>query len=154
LLNYERQGSSNARVVRVEGSAANIQRFHNTALADPAKAREYVSREWAGAPIAERYEWLFRYDVTKDKIWMHDVERFRLRRFLESLGPEELQRVEAPVALADVAGMLEGNPKRVWLQRAGPEGASLAGNVAGSRSRLATAFGTTPQRLLPEVLRA
>src|ERR1041385_1414136 len=83
---------------------------------------------------------------------MHDVERFRLRRFLESLGPEELQKVEAPVALADVAGMLDGNPKAVWLQRAGPEGASLAGNVAGSRSRLATAFGTTPQRLLPEVL--
>ena len=83
---------------------------------------------------------------------MHDFERFRLRRFLESLGPEELQKVEAPVALADVAGMLEGNPKAVWLQRAGPEGASLAGNVAGSRSRLATAFGTTPQRLLPEVL--
>jgi salicylate hydroxylase len=33
-------------------------------LADPAKAREYVDREWAGAPVAERYEWLFRYDVT------------------------------------------------------------------------------------------
>jgi salicylate hydroxylase len=48
----------------VEGSADNIQRFHNRALADPARAREYVSREWAGAPIAERYEWLFRYDVT------------------------------------------------------------------------------------------
>jgi salicylate hydroxylase len=37
-------------------------------LADPAKAREYVSREWAGAPIAERYEWLFRYDVTRVEI--------------------------------------------------------------------------------------
>jgi salicylate hydroxylase len=48
----------------VEGSADNIQRFHNRALADPARARDYVSREWAGAPIAERYEWLFRYDVT------------------------------------------------------------------------------------------
>jgi len=48
----------------VEGSADNIQRFHNRALADPAGARAYVDREWARAPIAERYEWLFRYDVT------------------------------------------------------------------------------------------
>jgi salicylate hydroxylase len=48
----------------VEGSAGNIQRFHNAELADPAKAREYVEREWAGARVAERYEWLFRYDAT------------------------------------------------------------------------------------------
>jgi len=67
LLTYERARRDRTRRA-VEGSAANIQRFHNKALADPAKAREYVSREWAGAPIAERYEWLFRYDVTKEKI--------------------------------------------------------------------------------------
>jgi len=48
----------------VEGSAANIQRFHNPALADPASARGYVEREWAGARVAERYEWLFRYDAS------------------------------------------------------------------------------------------
>src|SRR5512138_1067049 len=81
-----------------------------------------------------------------------DYERFRLRRFLESLGPDELQKVETPVALADVAGILEANAKAVWFGRTGPEGASLAGNVAGSRSRLAKAFATTPQRLLQEVL--
>src|SRR3954468_15511371 len=81
-----------------------------------------------------------------------DLDRFRLRRFLESLGSDELQKVETPVALADVAGILEGNPKAVWFGSAGPERASLAGNVSGSRSRLAKAFGTTPQRLLQEVL--
>jgi salicylate hydroxylase len=48
----------------VEGSADNIARFHNRALADPVKAREYVEREWAGHNVASRYEWLFRYDVT------------------------------------------------------------------------------------------
>lgn len=81
-----------------------------------------------------------------------DLERFRLRRFLESLPPQELQTVERPVALADVAAALEGNAKAVWFARAGPEGAALAGNVAGSRARLAHAFGTTPERLLQEVL--
>jgi 2,5-furandicarboxylate decarboxylase 1 len=81
-----------------------------------------------------------------------DFERFRLRRFLESLDSTELERIDAPIALADVAGMLEGNPRAVWFTRMGPEGAALAGNVAGSRSRLAHAFATTPERLLPEVL--
>jgi UbiD family decarboxylase len=81
-----------------------------------------------------------------------DLERFRLRSFLESLDSSELEKIDTPVALADVARILEGNPKAVWFTRAGPEGASLAGNVAGSRSRLARAFGTTPERLLPEAL--
>ena len=63
LLTYERARRERTRRA-VEGSADNIQRFHNRALADPAKAREYVDREWAGAPVAERYEWLFRYDAT------------------------------------------------------------------------------------------
>jgi 2-polyprenyl-6-methoxyphenol hydroxylase-like FAD-dependent oxidoreductase len=52
----------------VEGSAANIQRFHNQVLADPAEARAYVEREWAGERVAERYEWLFRYDATTTPI--------------------------------------------------------------------------------------
>jgi salicylate hydroxylase len=63
LLRYE-----NARRERtqraVEGSANNMQRFHNRALADPLQARQYVDREWAGQRIAERYEWLFGYDAT------------------------------------------------------------------------------------------
>ncbi len=77
---------------------------------------------------------------------------FRLRGFLESLGPDELQRIDS-VELADVAAALEGNRKAVWFMRAGAEGASLAGNVAASRSRLAHAFNTTPEELLQEVLR-
>src|SRR5262245_28157120 len=67
LFRYENARRERTRRA-VEGSAANIQRFHNRALADPIKAREYVDREWAGAPIAERYEWLFRYDVTRVEI--------------------------------------------------------------------------------------
>jgi salicylate hydroxylase len=67
LARYE-----SARRVRtsrvVEGSAANIERFHHKALANPATARDYVNREWAGSRVAERYEWLFRYDVTTVEI--------------------------------------------------------------------------------------
>jgi salicylate hydroxylase len=48
----------------VEGSAANIHRFHNRLLADPEEGRKFIDREWASQRIAERYEWLFRYDAT------------------------------------------------------------------------------------------
>src|SRR5262245_26863022 len=72
----------------------------------------------------------------------------RLREFLERLGADELERVADAVDLAAVAAVLEGNPKAVWFAQLG-----LAGNVAGSRSRLARAFGTTPRDLLQEVLR-
>src|SRR5205814_343962 len=60
------------------------------------------------------------------------------------------ERREEPIELGDVAAVHEGNPKAVWFVRAG--GAELAANVTASRSRLALAFGTTPQRLLAEVL--
>ena len=52
----------------VEGSAANAKRFHNPKLADPAEAKQYVDREWAEERIAERYEWLFRYDATRVQV--------------------------------------------------------------------------------------
>jgi salicylate hydroxylase len=64
LSRYEAARRERTRKV-VEGSAANAKRFHNPQLADPAEAKEYVDREWDPARIAERYEWLFRYDVTQ-----------------------------------------------------------------------------------------
>ncbi|MEC4590062.1 FAD-dependent monooxygenase [Nitrospirillum amazonense] len=48
----------------VQGAAGNAERFHNPALASPAGAQAYVDREWEPERVAERYEWLFRYDVT------------------------------------------------------------------------------------------
>ncbi len=48
----------------VEGSAANLGRFHNAALADPEEGRKFIDREWASQRVADRYEWLFRYDAT------------------------------------------------------------------------------------------
>lgn len=83
-----------------------------------------------------------------------DCERFRLRRFIDGLaGTDELEVQGQPVDLADVARPLDGNRKAVLFRHVGPEKVELVGNVAGSRSRLARAFGVAPGELLPEVLK-
>jgi hypothetical protein len=47
-----------------------------------------------------------------------DLQRFRLRRFVESLTEVgELQVVDEPVDLADVAEVFDGNDKAVLLRR-------------------------------------
>lgn len=81
-----------------------------------------------------------------------DLERFGLRRFLDSLGPEELERCEEAVALGDIAAILDANPKAVLFSSPGGESVPLCGNVAASRARLAHALGTTPDKMLQEVL--
>ena len=80
-----------------------------------------------------------------------DFDRFRLCRFVESLPPDELETVTEPVDLADVAAVLEGNPNAVLFRAVGPERQELVGNVTGSRTRLARAFGVAPNELLAEV---
>src|SRR6516165_2861474 len=74
-----------------------------------------------------------------------DVDRFRLRRFIDDLLAGELERREAPVDLADVAQILDGN-RRAVLLAAGPERQELVGNVMASKTRLAGAFGVAPER--------
>jgi len=81
-----------------------------------------------------------------------DVDRFRLRRFVEDLG-DELQTITESTDLADVAAILEGNPRAVVFRAVGPERQELVGNVTGSRGRIARAFGVEPNALLPELLR-
>lgn len=84
---------------------------------------------------------------------MIDFERFRLRRFMEALVTAGECRVhEKPFDLIDVAGMLDGSEKAVWFKAVGPERAELAGNVMGSRRRLALAF-ETDAATLPTLLR-
>jgi 2,5-furandicarboxylate decarboxylase 1 len=83
-----------------------------------------------------------------------ELDRFRLRDFVESLGEgDELETVREPVDLADAAGILEGNPKAVLFRAIGPERQELVGNVTGSRARLARAFAVAPGGLLAEALR-
>jgi salicylate hydroxylase len=48
----------------VHGSAENGKRFHNNTLRDAAQAQTYVDAEWEEGRVAERYDWLFRYDAT------------------------------------------------------------------------------------------
>jgi salicylate hydroxylase len=67
LQRYEQARRERTRRA-VEGAAANVQRFHNPALAHPASARQFIDQEWASERVSDRYEWLFRYDATRVKI--------------------------------------------------------------------------------------
>ncbi len=81
-----------------------------------------------------------------------DFDRFRLRRFVEDqIVAGEVQVIDDPVALIDVAGHMEGNPKAVLFRRAGPEQAELVGNVLGP-SRLGAAFGVPRAGLAQEIM--
>jgi 2,5-furandicarboxylate decarboxylase 1 len=82
-----------------------------------------------------------------------DTDRFRLRRFLDELPPDEIEVRSDPVDLAGIAEVLEGNPRAVVFRTAGPEHAELAANVTGSRSRIARAFGCKPNELTGEIQR-
>jgi 2,5-furandicarboxylate decarboxylase 1 len=89
-------------------------------------------------------------DKTQSKAAI-DVEHYRLRRFLAELPPEEIETRAEPTDLAAVAQALDGNPRAVHFHAVGPERQELAGNVTGSRSRIARAFGVAGDELLQEV---
>jgi UbiD family decarboxylase len=82
-----------------------------------------------------------------------DFDRFRLRRFVEALGADELEIRQEATDLADVAEVFEGNPKAVLFRAVGPERQELVGNVAGGRARIAKAFGVAPGVLVSEIQR-
>ncbi len=83
-----------------------------------------------------------------------DTEKFRLRNFVERLVKHgECVVHDAPIALADVAAVLEDCAQAVWFRAVGPEKSELVGNVMGSRARLAMSLGSTPEAF-PAALRA
>jgi UbiD family decarboxylase len=83
-----------------------------------------------------------------------DLNRFRLRRFIESLADSgEVERRDGAVDLAGIAEILDGNPRAVHFLAAGPERQELVGNVVSSRARVARAFGVAPERLAAEIQR-
>jgi UbiD family decarboxylase len=77
-----------------------------------------------------------------------DTEKYRLRRFVEQL--IELDEVEVhdePVPLVGLSPIIEGTTKAVLFKKAGPERVEIVAKTAGSRRRLAAAFGTTEAEL-------
>jgi 2,5-furandicarboxylate decarboxylase 1 len=85
---------------------------------------------------------------------MVDFDRFRLRRFVELLEREgELEIVEEPIDLIDVATRLDGSKKSVLFRHAGGRKSEIVGNVMGSRRRLALALGVDEKSMMPELLR-
>jgi salicylate hydroxylase len=62
LQRYERLRLERTTRV-VLGSAANTNRYHNAALADPARARDYMVREYPPDKGRTLYDWLFEYDA-------------------------------------------------------------------------------------------
>src|SRR5215469_9864224 len=91
--------------------------------------------------------------TSPQQIARNDLDRFRLRNFIEELGDEELDVRNDPVDLADVAAILHGNPKAVWFRHVNGSTLQLAGNVVGSRSRIARAFGVEPEKIIAEIQR-
>ncbi|MGC1305415.1 MAG: UbiD family decarboxylase [Caulobacteraceae bacterium] len=82
-----------------------------------------------------------------------DVEKHRLRTFVERLVQHgECVVHDAPIDLADVAGVLDTTEQAVWFTQVGPERSELVGNVMGSRNRLALSLDATPATF-PKVLR-
>ncbi|WP_353952554.1 FAD-dependent monooxygenase [Knoellia sp. S7-12] len=47
----------------VRGATANTERFHSRELVTEERAEPYLQREWSIEPIADRYDWLYSYDV-------------------------------------------------------------------------------------------
>jgi UbiD family decarboxylase len=91
---------------------------------------------------------------TPPKMLRNDLDRFRLRAFLESLvGTDELEIRTDAVDLAQVADLLHGNRKAVWFQNVNGSDIGVVGNVVGSRARMAHALGVTPDKILPEIQR-
>src|SRR3979411_3361225 len=70
-----------------------------------------------------------------------DFDRYRLRRFVESLGADELEIRAEATELGDIAAALESNPRAVLFRAAGPEAQELVGNVHGSRAPRPRALG-------------
>jgi 2,5-furandicarboxylate decarboxylase 1 len=82
-----------------------------------------------------------------------DVERFRLRRFVDQLrGIDEVKVHDEPIDLIDLSAAIEATGKASLFNAVGPERHQVVGAVSGSRRRIAAAFGTDERSLTAEVM--
>lgn len=83
-----------------------------------------------------------------------DLEKFRLRRFVEELRAKgEVDVIDKPVQLGDVSPIIEATPKAVLFRSVGPERSELVSTVMGSRKRMALALGVAEEDSAREFLR-
>ena len=83
-----------------------------------------------------------------------DVEKYRLRRFVERLvDMGEVEIHDEPVPLTGLSAIIEGTEKALLFKKAGPEQVEIVAKTAGSRRRLAAAFETGEDKLLDEYFR-
>ncbi len=83
-----------------------------------------------------------------------DLDAFRLRRLVDKL--VELDKVEVhdePVTLTQISGIVEASDRAILFRRAGPEQFEIVARAAGSRDRMAVAYGVTADKVQQEVLR-
>ncbi|MBL0423454.1 UbiD family decarboxylase [Ramlibacter sp. AW1] len=82
-----------------------------------------------------------------------DLERFRLRSYLQGLGEDHLKQHAGAVDLYDIGGILEGAVPAHHFALPGGSGPDLVGNVMANRERVARAFDASPGQLVTEVLK-
>lgn len=83
-----------------------------------------------------------------------DLEKFRLRRFVERLiASGDVEVHEEPVPLIALSAIIEATPKATLFRKAGPEGFELVAAVAGSRRRMAAAFDSDERGVVHEYMR-
>ncbi len=83
-----------------------------------------------------------------------DLDKFRLRNFVGKLAElGELEVHEEPVALADLSHVIESSSKAQLFKNVGAEHYEVVAATAGSRKRLAAAFGVEPAKAVSEFAR-
>jgi UbiD family decarboxylase len=80
-----------------------------------------------------------------------DLDKYRLRRFVDRLiDMGEVEIHAEPVPLTGLSAIIERTERAVLFKTAGPEQAEIVAKTAGSRKRLAAAFGVTDGKLYDE----
>ena len=91
--------------------------------------------------------------VNADLMTNVDVEKFRLRRFVDNCaGMNEVEVHEEPIDLIDLSAAIEATGKATLFKAVGPERQQVVAAVSGSRRRIAAAFETDERNLAGEVM--